>query len=301
MRYSASLSALALAACLSARAAEGELDQFEDKCVTRGAERALRAAKSDRALWLKELEAAFPGKVISATTEEEYATWFDLLAGKNEEWKRDDTPNPQLTQLFDKLIQRMELGPVPSVKREEFKKYARKVLREGNPPHDGAKDENDEADKAFRALDRNGDGELEAAEQTTGLKDEKGRFDADSNGRISKEEYRDYFRKKVAVKVEVLAAAKSGGDPLVRPSDSKTLAKPGAKPGPVVPDWFTTLDADKDGQISLFEWRDGNKPADLFKEMDLDGDGLLTKDEYLRWVKLKEIDLNQRRREGERP
>jgi hypothetical protein len=33
--------------------------------------------------------------------------------------------------------------------------------------------------------------------------------------------------------------------------------------------------------------------------MDLNGDGLLTRDEYLRYVKMKEIDDAQRRREEE--
>ena len=50
-----------------------EQDQFEERCVTRAAERATRAGKSDRALWMKELEAAFPGKVADARTLEEYA------------------------------------------------------------------------------------------------------------------------------------------------------------------------------------------------------------------------------------
>jgi hypothetical protein len=35
--------------------------------------------------------------------------------------------------------------------------------------------------------------------------------------------------------------------------------------------------------------------------MDLNGDGLLTKDEYLRYVRLKEIELNQKKREEENP
>jgi len=42
------------------------------------------------------LKAAYPGKVIAALTEEEYETWFDLFVGKNEGWKQDDAPNPQL-------------------------------------------------------------------------------------------------------------------------------------------------------------------------------------------------------------
>ena len=68
-----------------------------------------------------------------------------------------------------------------------------------------------------------------------------------------------------------------------------------------LPGWFTALDADKDEQISLFEWRQGGKPITEFQEMDLNGDGLITKDEYLRWAKMKMIEADQKRREEGRP
>ena len=88
-----------LADCSSAPAAEStELDQFEDKCIARAAERALKAAKSDRVLWAKALEAAFPGKVTDPTTPEEYESWYALLVGKNDEWRRADAPKPARTR-----------------------------------------------------------------------------------------------------------------------------------------------------------------------------------------------------------
>jgi EF hand len=288
------LFALSLVACAPARAADNpDSEQFEDRCVTRAAERAVRANKTDRAVWMKELEAAFPGKVADARTEEEYATWYDLLIGKNDEWKRDAT-NAQLAGLFDKVVQRLELGPVPTIKRDEFAKYARKVLREGNPS-ENERDANEDADKAFRVLDKDGNGELEGDEMTAPLKEEKVKTDADSNGRISKTEYRDYFRRKVTVKADAILA--KSGDQGRGPN-----GKPGAANGKGangLPDWFTALDLDKDGQISLYEWRKGGKDMAAYTAMDLNGDGLLTRDEYLRYVRMKQIDDAQKQREAE--
>lgn len=265
-----------------------ELDQFEERNLGRAIERAVRAAKSDRAAWIKELESDFPSKVGNPLKEEEYAVWFDLLADKNGEWRRDSSPSSGFKELFDRVIQRLELGPVPNVKREEFLKYAKKALVPGNPPtKDNAPDPNEDADRAFRALDRDGDGILELEEMTTKLREERKRADTDGNGRIDKDEYRAYFQKRVTTSVEAALAKPNerenrGGD-----------AKPPVRPNRAangLPDWFTDLDADKDGQISLSEWRKGKKDIELFMAMDLNGDGLLTKDEYQRYLKLAEDD-----------
>jgi Ca2+-binding EF-hand superfamily protein len=297
MRHAARgcLSVVLLAASLSAPGAEAtEQDQFEDKCITRAAERVLKASKSDHALWKKALEAVYPGKVVNPTTGEEYAKWYELLAGKNEEWRRADAPNEQVTALFDKVVQRLELGPVPAVTRDEFLKFARRALMKEHPHGEPPTDVNGEADKVFRVLDKNLDGELDREELTTALKDERARVESDGNGRISKIEYRAYFQRKVEAKVKVLAAKEADAAP--KP-DEKAKGKPAAKPANALPDWFATLDTDNDKQISLYEWRAGGRPIALFQEMDLNGDGLLTPEEYLRWVKKKEIEENQRKRE----
>jgi Ca2+-binding EF-hand superfamily protein len=282
---------LALVCSLLAQGVEGELDQYEEKCILRSAERVARAIKSDRVQWVKELEAAFPGKVTNPAKEDEYDTWFDLLADKNDEWKKADAPNPQIAELFDRVLQRLELGPVPTITRKEFRKFARHVLMRDQ---EHVPDLNEDADKVFRVLDRNGDGDLDRDELTIFLRDEKVRIDTDGNGRISKEEYREYFRRKAVAKAETLIAMKNGENPKAPPTDSKTATKTG-KNG--LPDWFTTLDTNKDGQISLFEWRQDGRPTAAFEEMDLDGDGLITREEYLRYVKLKEIEANQKKRE----
>lgn len=284
---------LPLVACLAftpdVRAAE-DLDQYEERAAVRCAERVAKANKGERGHWIATLEVAFPDKVVHATTEDEYATWFALLAGKNEEWRRDDSPSPAVTELFEKVVGRLELGPVPSVRRDEFMKYAKKLMKD-QPRPDEKTDPHEDADKVFRALDRDGDAELARDEFTAGLKEEKGRADLDGNGRITKEEYREYFARKVAVKVEAMASATKGE---ARGPDGKP-GKPGAK----LPDWFAALDENKDGQVALYEWRKAGRPLAAYSEMDLNGDGLLTRDEYLRYVKMNEQKEAEKKREEE--
>ncbi|MDW8197850.1 MAG: EF-hand domain-containing protein, partial [Gemmataceae bacterium] len=57
-----------------------------------------------------------------------------------------------------------------------------------------------------------------------------------------------------------------------------------------LPNWFNELDVDKDGQVGLYEWRKAGKDLKEFMEMDLNGDGLVTADEYLRFARLKNIE-----------
>ena len=53
------------------------------------------------------------------------------------------------------------------------------------------------------------------------------------------------------------------------------------------PSMFTDMDNDKDGQIGLYEWRTSGNSVLAFQEMDLNGDGLLTVDEYGRYTQQK--------------
>jgi len=53
-----------------------------------------------------------------------------------------------------------------------------------------------------------------------------------------------------------------------------------------VPEWFEKLDTDRDGQIGLYEWRTAGKVTTEFVEMDQNGDGYLTADEWVRYTRL---------------
>ena len=52
-----------------------------------------------------------------------------------------------------------------------------------------------------------------------------------------------------------------------------------------LPPWFEELDADRDGQVALSEWRRAGNQIAEFLAMDLDGDGLLPPDEYVRYLR----------------
>ncbi len=101
------------------------------------------------------------------------------------------------------------------------------------------------ADAAFRRLDANGDGVLTGAEIPTAL-----RGAVNGRGAIDPETFAKVFQ----ATVQQLRASNAAA----------TLA------------WFQTLDTDRDGHVSLSEWRAAGRSAADFQRMDADGDGRLT-------------------------
>jgi hypothetical protein len=266
----------------AARTEAGEMDQHEEKAVQKALERAKKEGDTDRGRWLQEMAKAFPDRAGPARTEADFDQWFTLLAAGGREWRRADAPTRGLAEMFDRLTQALDLGPVPSVRRGEFRQYARQALlpkgRAGKPDDPFA-----DADRTFRVLDRDGSGVLEPEEWTEQLKAARD-ADRDGNGRISRDEYRAYFQARVTTALELVRAAEAARTAAAAGAPLPPV-RPGKRPS-ALPKWFEQLDTDGDGQIGLYEWRMAGLPTDRFKEMDLDGDGLLTVAEYLRYVKL---------------
>ncbi|MCX8138955.1 MAG: EF-hand domain-containing protein [Thermogemmata sp.] len=260
------------AEALLLRAAENSREQFEEQAVQRYAERWHKQSTSPRARWYREMQAAFAGKAVNPQKEEDFQQWFELLAGGAEQWRRSQAPTPQLAELFDQVCQRLELGPVPSVNREEFLRYVRRVLwRDGGRAED-LPDMDSEADRVFRVLDQDADGVLDVTEMTTALRQQRSSTDVDGNGRIDRTEYRRYFLQRVTAVTQSLQAKAGAG--------SEREGK--AASAPLVPPWFREWDRDEDGQLALHEWLKAGQPLELFQQMDGDGDHLLTLAEYLR-------------------
>jgi hypothetical protein len=49
--------------------------------------------------------------------------------------------------------------------------------------------------------------------------------------------------------------------------------------------WFDELDMNRDGQVALYEWREGGKELDGFGEYDLNDDGFITIEELVRYAR----------------
>jgi hypothetical protein len=258
----------------------------EDKAIYKTLEKASKGFETERDKWLKELNKAFPGQVSPGQTRQDFEQWFELLAGTGE-WQRHKAASKPLAELFDRVATRLKLGDVPAIGREEFLDYARRYLQVGGSPP--WKDPLDEARKVFQQLDRDGSGWLEAAEWPDRLRAKARDYDSDRDGRISFEEYRAYFEGRV---LRLWETGTEDPVPPAIPAPGTSANNPAVVlPGPIrygklpdgLPKWFVDLDTDRDGQISLYEWRSGGYSLADFQAMDLNGDGLLPPEEYLRY------------------
>jgi Ca2+-binding EF-hand superfamily protein len=143
----------------------------------------------------------------------------------------------------------------------------------------------DPAKQSFDRLDANKDGVLTDSEMPEGLRADLSKWDSNRDGKIQLDEYRAYFKANAPAD-----AAVPNLDIVTRPSleelDKRaTVYRAGNLPPELQRTWFEELDTDKDGQIGLYEWRAGGRSLAEFRAIDANGDGFITAEEALRWVR----------------
>lgn len=159
--------------------------------------------------------------------------------------------------------------------------------RDGGDRRDGGFRMSDEdIERRFADSDANKDGKLSPDEisDRSSLKSSFKEYDADSDGYINRDEYKKY-----------IAARFGGGDSdggygssesrrdKDKPKEEPLFAIRYGKLPAGLPDYWTDLDTDKDGQVGLYEWRADGRDVKEFMKMDLDGDGLLAPQEWQRF------------------
>jgi len=167
--------------------------------------------------------------------------------------------------------------------------------RKGSPG--GNSDDNTRADEMFKRYDKSEDGFLNAEEiaLTQRFKNEWEKWDKNGDKLISLAEWRDYF--KDLNQRQAAAREERKGDPDAKKTDVKVakgvivieedeaplppIYRAGGKLPTGVPAWFMELDKDKDGQVSLYEWKTATKDIEEFVKMDRNDDGFLTIEEVL--------------------
>lgn len=171
----------------------------------------------------------------------------------------------------------------------------------------------------FQQADLNKDGFITMDEATDRMKSSFPQYDKNGDGKISQAEYAAYMAERMSGGGRGGPPA-IGGDPSTQQQFQFNQQQPGGFPGSPqfdtsggrggrqnreeddttrvavhrfgklpkeLPSWFEKLDTDKDGMVGLYEWRRGGEgPTSKFVEMDLNGDGYLTADEWIRYTKM---------------
>ncbi len=171
----------------------------------------------------------------------------------------------------------------------------------------------------FQQMDLNKDGYITMDEASDRMKSTFPQIDRNGDGRIDLGEYTAYTNERMAGGGRG-GPPSMGGDPNMQQQFQFNQQQPGGFPGAPqfdtsggrggrqnreeddttrvavhrfgkmpkgLPDWFEKLDTDMDGMVGLYEWRRASgKTTKEFVDMDLNGDGYLTADEWIRYTKM---------------
>jgi Ca2+-binding EF-hand superfamily protein len=184
--------------------------------------------------------------------------------------------------------------------RDKLREEAQKAGGGKGGPGGGPGGRGGDPEAMFKRFDTNGDGFLNEDEinQTRRFKEEWKKWDANKDGKISLDEWKAYWEARVQNRDDRKDGdkkdEKKDGDKKDEKKESITRieldevenVRPvvyyGTNLPKELPTWFTELDTNKDGQVSLMEWIKGNKPLSEFAKYDRNDDGLITPEEVLR-------------------
>jgi Ca2+-binding EF-hand superfamily protein len=213
-----------------------------------------------------------PGDKFAKDIQKAYEKAAKLRPGEEEKFYKD------IQKAFEKA---MKLPPSEEEQQaKEMKKAFDETLRAGGDPYAAGW-----ADTVFAFLDRNGDGRLDANEMSPALREGLPFWDTNRDGRIDRAEYRRFFQARTEGALRE-RAERPNPEAIPAPSlpDEETKRPAVYRAGKLpadLPAWFAQLDADGDGQVSLYEWRIAGKPLEEFPKLDRDDDGFLTVAEVL--------------------
>ena len=142
----------------------------------------------------------------------------------------------------------------------------------------------------FQRIDRNKDGKI-TKDETQMLLPYFDQIDTNKDGGIDLAELKVYSATMVAASPgggsggwSGPGGPGSGGDPKIE--DPETERPVVYRFGKLPKDFpYASIDKDEDGQVSLYEWRNAAKSVEEFLDRDLNGDGFLTAEEWLRGTK----------------
>ena len=228
--------------------------------------------------------------------------------------RRDDL-DPAGQRLFDRIAKRLgvtdgqitraqlhELSTAPpeSSASAEMAPAGIAATRAGAPPLPNSATEFDaQAEASFRHYDANGDGWLSPEEMPEDLREHFGSWDTDGNGLLDLEEYKAYYRARnqtVTTQISQSSYGSTGPTNGYRSTGQMARARSQQETkAPLIyrsdnlpkelPSWFRTADTNQDGQIALHEWRRSGRSIGEFRQMDRNGDGFLTVEEVLYYLR----------------
>ncbi len=175
--------------------------------------------------------------------------------------------------------------------REQFADYMQQrfAQRQAERGATGGTTSADPAKDAFDRLDRNRDGVLADEEIPGTMRSDLTKWDNNRDGKIQLDEYRAFYKANAPTES---ARSSSSSTLTVTQQNSleeldkrATVYRAGNLPPELQRTWFEECDTDRDGQVGLYEWKAGGYPVSDFRAMDANGDGFVTAEEALRYVR----------------